>query len=35
MTEAQQMYRAGGFNEIAPYATHPLAGTLCFGKSLD
>ena len=35
MTEAQQMYRATGFVEIAPYATHPMSGTICLGKQLD
>ncbi len=35
MTEAQQMYRAVGFVDIAPYATHPMPGTRCLGKLLD
>jgi ribosomal protein S18 acetylase RimI-like enzyme len=34
MTEAQALYRAEGFVDIAPYATHPAPGTLCFGKPL-
>lgn len=34
MTEAQELHRASGFVAIAPYATHPVAGTLCHGKLL-
>ncbi len=34
ISEAQELYRASGFVAIAPYATHPVAGTLCHGKLL-
>lgn len=35
MQGAISLYRRFGFEEIAPYGTHPYAGLICLAKSLD